>query len=79
MRLSWRRGLFRSFLVVAVAWVGYAEFHEYCHQIFEFRFENRVEPQPKMTAGRALQNGRMVSLSMCLISSRRRTLSATSN
>lgn len=28
MRLSWRRGLFRSFLVVAVAWVGYAGFHE---------------------------------------------------
>jgi hypothetical protein len=24
MRLSWRRGLFRSFLVVAVAWIGYA-------------------------------------------------------
>jgi hypothetical protein len=29
MRLNWRRGLFRSFFAVAVAWVGYAGFHEY--------------------------------------------------
>jgi hypothetical protein len=40
MRLNWRRGLFRSFLVVAVAWVGYAAFHE--HTAKSLNFESRT-------------------------------------
>lgn len=37
MGLNWRRGLFRSFLVVAVAWVGYAAFHEHTKLNFDSR------------------------------------------
>lgn len=40
MRLNWRRGLFRSFLVVAVASVGYAGFHEYATR--SLNFDSRI-------------------------------------
>jgi hypothetical protein len=36
MRLNWRRGLFRSLFVVAVAAVGYAGFHEDATQTLTF-------------------------------------------
>jgi hypothetical protein len=40
MRLNWRRGLFRSLLVVAVAGVGYAGFHEAANE--SLNFDSRI-------------------------------------